>query len=761
MADITDRELITICDLNNLKIEFANLDNTPAGSTSKTYHTIHSLLQEEYDGIALRKDAKIDIKKLIKPELSDFQYLVREKDTTARDEAYKKTTEGYKIEKEKEEKVLKDKGKQRLGTFFRIKDNKSIEYSYSDEEKMNEDAHVVMEYFDRYNESSKKDEHIGAFLKKWQIIYSGDSYKIAKDEFTFMITRMYENSEIQNIDIEKELAKINFPSREQAINNKKFAKTMNFIIENVLNNIVIRGLIDNAIPVFLTISLGKMPSKVLANILSFLAPHAVGDLTSVTGAARNKLSKDAKEFEDKKNLQIKKSENEKKIENKITLQYESPLLSGIKIVVAKYEKNIVIAIGNDKGLLVDKSLNQGLIPKEFFSLIYTCEKIIEENKTNATITFTGCGQGAKLATILALFFSKKVKGFYINEPTNIPSIVDFTEKDLNYTGSEYKNRWEISQDSSKSISKDIMVIAIGVILVATLCPPLGAAGATIAYLNGLLSILVVSFKELFAKKSKTFENEKMRFFFKFLVDDKIISSQLDANEKLHYKSGEMIGKIYNDSFEKYYNIKIKGITIKLNLTSYLHVIGLMCFYEYSLEEFHDNVIIIMKNAKKEMILLPIDEKNNIASFTHIEEKRVDNFSLKGYQPPTTVQIGGGAEEYPELSLLGERLYLVLFKMSIIQTNYDDFKKDNSLKVIGQYFYKANTDGKGIKKTNAYPLSVELSSDYKVIPQDRENDENDMERKFHTFITMKTGQLGESTTEECLGSVFTTAIETGK
>jgi hypothetical protein len=39
---------------------------------------------------------------------------------------------------------------------------------------MNDDAHVVMEYFDRYNSSIKKEQHVRLLLNDKKIAYAAD-----------------------------------------------------------------------------------------------------------------------------------------------------------------------------------------------------------------------------------------------------------------------------------------------------------------------------------------------------------------------------------------------------------------------------------------------------------------------------------------------------------------------------------------------------------------------------------------------------------
>lgn len=57
VVSITDKELLAICNLSNLKMEFANLENeeliTENGVQKKilSNHTIYSLLNKEYNAI--------------------------------------------------------------------------------------------------------------------------------------------------------------------------------------------------------------------------------------------------------------------------------------------------------------------------------------------------------------------------------------------------------------------------------------------------------------------------------------------------------------------------------------------------------------------------------------------------------------------------------------------------------------------------------------------------------------------------------------
>lgn len=139
MGNITDKELLAICNLSNLKMEFANYikkaekiknPNNPSEEIEiLTNHTIYSLLDKEYNAI---NNGSIEERVFYK---------------------------------EKEEK----KGKK-----IKIP-------IYSDFKILKKTAPIVMEYYDRYRESGKNLEHEGVFLDDWEIIYSADLYQMIID----------------------------------------------------------------------------------------------------------------------------------------------------------------------------------------------------------------------------------------------------------------------------------------------------------------------------------------------------------------------------------------------------------------------------------------------------------------------------------------------------------------------------------------------------------------------------------------------------
>ena len=124
MSDVTDKELLSICNLSNLKMEFANLKFIEPDTKIVRNHTISSLLEKEYNAI---KEKDIDKRAFLK-----------------------------KIEIENN------------GEKIEIK-----EPVYLELEKLKESAPLVMEYFDSFAEGKKlgQQNNIGKFLDEWEIIF--------------------------------------------------------------------------------------------------------------------------------------------------------------------------------------------------------------------------------------------------------------------------------------------------------------------------------------------------------------------------------------------------------------------------------------------------------------------------------------------------------------------------------------------------------------------------------------------------------------
>ncbi|MDU1911580.1 hypothetical protein [Fusobacterium sp.] len=125
---ITDRELLAICNLSNLRMEFANLIKDIDEKTGEivTNHTIYSLLEKEIESIRL-------------------------------DELGKNTENP-------------DGSKALPRVFMRKKENEVKAYST---------VYNSIEYYEKYRLGNNE----GKFLEEWELLYGGDGYKISTDYF--------------------------------------------------------------------------------------------------------------------------------------------------------------------------------------------------------------------------------------------------------------------------------------------------------------------------------------------------------------------------------------------------------------------------------------------------------------------------------------------------------------------------------------------------------------------------------------------------
>ena len=164
MNNITDRELLAICNLSNLKMEFANIidketeiddvDNTGKKKKIVTNHTIYSLLEKECNGLKIREEweKKWREENLLKIELNGSK----------RD--YER--EKYKEKFEEERRNRFGSEDEEYGSFYSIGDDKRKTYEYFKKEDLQKSAPIIMEYFDRYNLSSDKENHERNFLEE-------------------------------------------------------------------------------------------------------------------------------------------------------------------------------------------------------------------------------------------------------------------------------------------------------------------------------------------------------------------------------------------------------------------------------------------------------------------------------------------------------------------------------------------------------------------------------------------------------------------
>ncbi|MGL5151719.1 MAG: DUF4280 domain-containing protein, partial [Clostridium sp.] len=105
------------------------------------------------------------------------------------------------------------------------------------------------------------------------------------------------------------------------------------------------------------------------------------------------------------------------------------------IVLRKKDTNIyVVSIYNHEKLSSIGEIREGILPKYLFTILKAIGNIL--SNTENTITFTGTGNAGVLANVLTLYIANyDSKGFYIEDPSLISLIANFTPKDIGYLSS--------------------------------------------------------------------------------------------------------------------------------------------------------------------------------------------------------------------------------------------------------------------------------------------------------------------------------------
>ena len=150
---ITDKELLAICNLSNLRMEFADIaSKRDREGKILSNHTIYSLLEKEIESIKL-------------------------------DEL------GKNIENPDGSKALPR-------VFMRKREDENKPYStvYNSLDELKYTAGIVYEYYEHFKASNKKDN----FLEDWEIIYSGDGYNLTT-EFIDYLTDVEKNEKLTKV----------------------------------------------------------------------------------------------------------------------------------------------------------------------------------------------------------------------------------------------------------------------------------------------------------------------------------------------------------------------------------------------------------------------------------------------------------------------------------------------------------------------------------------------------------------------------------
>ena len=206
-SKVSDKELLSMCNLTNLLMEFATLKYIDDRNDEEKNHTIFSLIKAEMEGISkrmaiqariaerasLRKQEEERIEKMMNEEMARIPKEFGEPP------AQQRAKELY----DREMKILNEKLEKDarlhigvhpddiLGAFYNAEEEGRRKYFYHSKEDLRKEAPIIMEYFDRYEENSKTNAvppkmHAGHFLTEWSPILVADPYTIAYENLKRM-----------------------------------------------------------------------------------------------------------------------------------------------------------------------------------------------------------------------------------------------------------------------------------------------------------------------------------------------------------------------------------------------------------------------------------------------------------------------------------------------------------------------------------------------------------------------------------------------
>jgi hypothetical protein len=536
MSEITDKELLAICNLTNLKLEFANLETVDDVTKKLSNHTISSLFKAEYDGINKRLALGI-YKTAIRKKMNLNDGTV----TTGTDDNADKAD---KIQKEINEyhtkywDFQKNNKSEKLGAFYRdyAKESDEIaseknggferQYQYYTGEEFRKAAPIAIEYYDRLIVSDDPFHNAGEFLKEWEIVYAADDYKIGYDRIKLFYERLVDSSDkIINKNIDELMKGV--PSREEIESSTNIAYTINGLI--ILTEWI--GHMETAFGIFKLNHLAAAFTK-SEKVIEIL--NALGWNKYTTDGVSLALSVTNKEVFQKKIKPL--LDNEIKENNSINNITQIPLDEkinlenrGIRVVIAKKNDKIIIAIKKNNAIKknesINKMLNNGVLPEEVLYLHdLISDKLSSYNIDNKNIILTGYGEGGKIAAILSIINNVEAKCFYDTYPTNLGTIVDFLPNDTALIAGEYaytenklkKVVWDFAKNTVAALigGRKFLTKSKSILVTATIIRIL-KMGATYRNLVLLNNRWVIYFDKLefnkILKNLKYFEMDKKKY----------------------------------------------------------------------------------------------------------------------------------------------------------------------------------------------------------------------------------------------------------
>lgn len=394
---ITDKELLAICNLSNLKMEFADTALKRDITTSKilSNHTIYSLLEKEITSIQSRKELQKEHSSKYGNKIPDGDYENLKKIYSTfgenMDSSTKKIYLEQKLLRQEEEKVKNAMTKDKhLGVFYDIYKSKKRENIYNTKEELQKEAPIIMEYYDRLNYGNTE----GNFLKEWEIIYGGDFYEMLLDYHILNKANIEsKNKETSNrikTQTEKYDFKFNedFPFREDISSEKKIIQRINVcfdIITSLLSADEFTSYVNKNFTKPMVIKMLELLNKIISPSLQIKTIDENLEKTNLIQELYNLL---------------KKVDNNILGELKVSITLD---LLDIRIVIAKntFSNDFIVSFKSyDSNKIID-DLKKGVLSLDLLTFNALIETIINSRfskGSEANIYFTGYGDGALLAT---------------------------------------------------------------------------------------------------------------------------------------------------------------------------------------------------------------------------------------------------------------------------------------------------------------------------------------------------------------------------
>lgn len=382
---ITDKELLTFCNLANLEMEYANLikkekkkdeNGNSLDEEIETNHTIYSLIDEEINSF---NSEKAEIwNGLFFNSFSKNSSIGKENQ-----EAAKKRLNEF----EEKYKILKEK---KIGSFYSVNENNEVlDYIYFCENDLKRKAPLALERYERlkYGDEKKKNE----FLNKWEVLEYCDIYNYTKYLYDFFIEKSKLAKEEANNLLKKYDSDVKDELKNMDLEEKKFISDVkNFLLEiskKEIPKFKSRDEIKKMKEKYLKIRAGKMIFTLLTEEALSLGIQKLPNflLKKISGKVYSKLYK----------KKIREKIYEKILEKKSVIKYSEKRVEKITDSILKKNNN---KINNIIDYIFDEEYSANILKKEISNT--KISKIVKEKiKTSRWLTEIGISENLSLTFI--------------------------------------------------------------------------------------------------------------------------------------------------------------------------------------------------------------------------------------------------------------------------------------------------------------------------------------------------------------------------